>query len=268
MPLITHCREEYCILDGRTSRLWHFPIAADTSSAGSSHKELGVSGLGVPSFIPLLNGCRTKAHEAVTLSTHRSDPTSFTVTIADDWLLDPACATATATTSNAGRLYADQRSFTFRAPSADQAGKWVSRLSSLHGMLLQPLLPPGPENPRLFTPAMAQFIQTYGEGSTTYLAAAEKVFAAQTGSSMGSHFHHSVTTSLAACGGGGAAGEENPDQDAAPIPVTARCASHWAGNGMLESIEDCIAVSQQANTQRGLDALESLMSFEGMLKNK
>jgi hypothetical protein len=37
---------------------------------------------------------------------------------------------------------------------------------------------------------------------------------------------------------------------------------------MFESIEDCIATMQQGNTQRDQDLLESLMTFEGMLKNK
>lgn len=252
-------REEYCILDGRTSRLWHFPIAADTPAAGSSFKELGVSGLGVPSHILLLNGCNTKAQESVTVATHRSDPTSFTVTITDDWLLNPAAA-------EADRLYSDQRSHTFRASTAEKAGKWVSRFSQLHGMLHQPLLPPGTDNPRLFTPTISQFVQSYCDGSGTFLAAAEKAFLSQTSSASASHFHHSITTSLAACGGGGT--EDGDDPYSAPIPVTARCASHWANNCMLESIEDCIAVTQQTNTQRDQDRFEMLMTFEGMLKSK
>lgn len=247
--------------------MWLFPFTSDHSAStaasanASALRELGVSGLGVPSFIPLLSGCKTKANEAVSVSTHRSDATSFTVTIVDDWLLDPAAAYA-------GRLYSDQRSYTFRAASAEKAGKWVSRMSSLHAMLHQPLLPPGPDNLRLYKPAMAQFVAKYTEGESTYLSAAEAVFQAQTGTSTASHFHSSVVTSLAACGGGGTADADGGAAEGPQIPVTARCASHWAGNCMLESIEDCVAVTQQGNSERDLDVLESLMTFEGMLKNK
>jgi hypothetical protein len=282
-------REEYCILDGRTSRLWFFPLTADTFTSGSNFKELGLSGLGVPSYILLLNGCNTRAQEAVTVSTHRSDPTSFTVTITDDWIPNASGA-------GTNRLYSDQRSYTFRANTAEKAGKWVSRLSSLHGMLHQPLLPPGPHNPRLYKPVIADFVQTYSEGNCTYLSAAEKAFAKQSGAvtaitgnatgaspgaddsggsptasayASGGHFHHSVTTTLASCGGGGSAdADTDSSPHSAPIPHTARCASHWAGNCMFESIEDCIATTQQGNTQRDQDLLESLMTFEGMLKNK
>jgi polyphosphate kinase 2 (PPK2 family) len=50
--------------------------------------------------------------------------------------------------------------------------------------------------------------------------------------------------------------------------MTARCASHWSGNSMIESIEDCVSAAQQSNTMRDADNLENLMSFEGMLKSK
>jgi hypothetical protein len=184
------------------------------------------------------------------VSTHRSDPTSFTVTIIDDWIPNASGA-------GANRLYSDQRSYTFRANTAEKAGKWVSRLSSLHGMLHQPLLPPGPRNPRLYRPVIADFVQTYTEGHSTYLCAAEKAFAKQSGAltattstspvaedssssptasayASGSHFHHSVTTTLASCGGGGSADADTDSSlHSAPIPHTARCASHWAGGDFI-----------------------------------
>lgn len=257
------------------SRLWTFPITADHNPNGtpSSIKELGASGLGAPSFIPLLSGRSSKAQESVSVTSHRTDSAVFTITIADDWSVDATGNNPNGKTgSNREHVFSDQRTYTFRAPSSDKAGRWMSRLSSLHAMLHQPLLPPGPNNPRLYQDTFAQFIRRYTEGNSTYLAATQAAFIAEskslTDDALGSHFHSSVVTSLAACGGGGGNSVGTDRDDAAPIPVTARCASHWAGNCMLESIEDCMSISQQANTQREMDTMERLMTFEGMLRNK
>lgn len=250
------------------SRLWFFPITADhvgngtvSNNSSSSARDLGISGLGVPSFIPLLCGANAMAQQSVLVSTHKSDSTCFTITITDEWAIN---------TSMADRTTSEHRVITLRAPTADKAAKWVSRLSSLHIMLQQPLLAPGPENKRLYSPIMSKFLAKYGEGHSTYLAAVQDVLAKHAADvqQAAEHYHSAASTTLRACGGGGTGTTEDAAGEVLAIPVTARAASHWAANSMLESIEDCLAVTQQGNSDRDVDTLENLMTFEGMLKNK
>lgn len=267
------CREQYFIVDGRMSRLWFFPITADhvgngtaNSSSSNGARDLGISGLGVPSFIPLLCGANAMAQQSVLVSTHKSDPTIFTITITDEWAINAVVA---------DRITSEHRVLTLRAPSAEKAAKWVSRLSSLHIMLQQPLISPGPENKRLYSPVMSKFLARYAEGNCTYLSAAQEVLSAQQAEvrQAAASYHYAFSTSLRACGGGGTISSDDAaaavaEEDVVAIPVTARAASHWAANCMLESIEACVAETQLGNSDKDVDTLESLMTFEGMLKNK
>ncbi len=253
------------MLDGRMGRLWFFPIDADLSASAGIHnnassvnhtRELGASGLGVPTYISLLNGTNTRAQDAISVTAHRSDPTVFTITISETFTVG--------TTSGPAPLSAfNSRAVTLRAPTADKAAKWVNRLSSLHGMLYQPLLPPSPDNPRLYDQVALKFVNEYAEGKCTYTGAVQHTLAAH--QQQGHHDHTlarlTAAPTLVACGGGGG-------EDAPPVPTTARCASHWAGNSMIESLEECTAALQMSNTVRDTDSMESLLTFEGMLKSK
>lgn len=246
-------------------RLWFFPIAADLSASGSNNsnasninhtRELCTSGLGVPTYISLLSGTNTRAQDAISVTAHRSDPTVFTITISETYNVGSSSMPVPLSPFNS-------RAVTLRAPTADKAAKWVNRLSSLHGMLYQPLLPPSPDNPRLYDQVALKFINEYAEGKNTYTAAVQHTLAAH--QQQGHHDHTlarlTAAPSLAACGGGGG-------EDAPPVPTTARCASHWAGNSMIESLEECTAAIQMNNTVRDADSLENLLTFEGMLKSK
>lgn len=270
-PLFACCtmrREQYFILDGRMNRLWFFPITADHVGNGTvnhnsgSARDLGMSGLGVPSYIPLMCSANTMAQQSVLVSTHKSDPTCFTITITDEWAINASVA---------DRVTSEHRVVSLRAPTADKAAKWVSRLSSLHIMLQQPLLAPGPENKRLYNPIMSKFLAKYGDGSCTYTAAVQDVLGKHTVEVQvaAGNFHSAASTTLRACGGGGTVSASSDSaEETVAIPVTARAASHWAANCMLESIEDCVAVTQLGNSDRDVDTVENLMTFEGMLKNK
>ena len=241
-------------------RLWFFPIAADLSASGGNNiasnvnhnRELGASGLGVPSYISLLCGTNTRAQDAVTVSSHRSDQTAFTITISETYSVVAGGPAAPLSAFNS-------RTVTLRAPSADKAARWVSRLSSLHGMLYQPLLPPGPDNPRLYDQVASKYVQEYAQGKTTYTAAVLSTL--DTHEPYSARLHNHAPPTLSECGGGGG-------EDAPPVPATARCSSHWASNSMMESLEECVSATQQGNTARDGDNLESLMTFEGMLKSK
>jgi hypothetical protein len=289
----------YFVLDGRMGRLWFFPIGPPSDAAshghGHGHGHGAGGGLGVPSYIPLFVGSHVDGDmDGINAFTLKSDATAFTIMLSHDWLIKSSAAgenpdddpfllqpqrnssynanthIASDNTSEQFQLMnSSTQSITLRASTAEKATKWVSKLSTLHTALQLPLLPPSADNKKLHNQLMTQFVHAYGAGDRSYQECAGAVLSASVQAHQGasdiSRYQHAVAaTSLFACGGGGV-GEARA---AVSVPSSARSASHWAGNSMLESIEDCISVTQQSSAEADLDTLEALSTFEGMLKNR